>query len=120
MSLLRRPPHRKTSPPCPKILFNVCLQQPRRVFEQKSETMLLFFFLICQTDLLNAFQICGSLCRVVYVYFHRKKWYFCVVLCWEKKSEGVLVVMCDDHWEDEEGIWSFFIMEYKRVDVSRR
>jgi len=39
------------------------------------------FFLICQTDLLNTFQICGSLCRVVYVYFHIKKWYFCVVLC---------------------------------------
>lgn len=42
--------------------------------------------------------------------FSQKKWYFCVVLCWEKKSERMLAVMCDDHWEDEEGIWGFFLL----------
>jgi len=57
--------------------------------------------------MLNAFQICGSLCCVVYMYFHKKKEGI-FMLCWEKKSEGMLVIMCDDGWEDEEGIWDFF------------
>jgi len=66
------------------------------------------FFLICQTDMLNAFQICGSLCCVVYMYFHKKKGYFCVVLREEEwRNVGYY---CNDGWEDEEGIWVFFLL----------
>ena len=87
MSLFLQPPHRKTSPPCRKIMFNVSSNHNRSVKRFSN----LYLVLCC-------------LC----VFSQTKKWYF--VLCWGKKCEGMLVVMCDDDWEDEEGIWFFLLL----------
>lgn len=46
-------------------------------------------------------------CVVLFMCIFTKKEEGIFVLCWEKKSEGMMAVMCDDDWEDEEGFGVF-------------
>ena len=118
MSLLRRPLHRKTSPPCRKILFNVCLRQPRRVFEQKSETMLLFFFNLSNGSVKRVSDLWLLVSCCLCVFSQKKMIFLCCVERRRVKECWLLCAMIIEKMKREFGF--FFIMEYKRVDVSRR